>query len=144
MSYVWISHLQHFKAFIPQQAFTDSRSKIQDPPAIYILLSDKIFCHIGSSTSGHSFSWCSYILGIVPEFPRNSFLIGSLGLISFSNAIQWCEKKSFGNLMFSFTFTAEAGSSAEKIPPKGSGLSAGRAFACVCITPETMWWLSEG
>lgn len=28
MSYVWISHLQHFKPFIPQQAFTDSRPKI--------------------------------------------------------------------------------------------------------------------
>lgn len=33
-----------FKPFIPQKAFTDF--KTQDPPAICILLSDKIFCQL--------------------------------------------------------------------------------------------------
>lgn len=50
---------------------------------------------LGSSASGHSFPWCSYILGIVTNFPRNSFLIGPLALMSFYNGIQQCEKKSF-------------------------------------------------
>lgn len=43
---------------------------------------------LGGSTSGPSFPWSSYILGIVTNFPKNSFLIGPLGLIGFQNRIQ--------------------------------------------------------
>lgn len=56
----------------------------------------KICCNIWGalrgSASRRNFLWCSHILGIVINFPRNSFLIGLLGLISFLNGIQWCKK----------------------------------------------------
>lgn len=92
---------------------------------------------LGSSTSGHSFPLCSYILGIVTNFPRNSFLIGPLALMSFYNGIQQCEKESFlwkSNAWLDLRGRAEEASSSDKMIPKCSGQSASRVFA-VCASP---------
>ena len=97
MSCVWISHLQSTLGdYISHLSHHRKPLLISKPrPSInvhFTPIQKILLLHFAVQLSGHSFPRCSYILEIVAHFPRNSCLIGPLGLISFQNGVK---KKSF-------------------------------------------------
>lgn len=114
MSCVWISHLQSTLGdYISHLSHHRKPLLISKPrPSInvhFTPIQKILLLHLVVQLSGHSFPWYSYILEIVAPFPRNSCLIGPLGLISFQNGVK---KKLF--LWKSNACLEEASSSAKR------------------------------